>query len=72
MNENKLEFTVNTIYYEGVHGKAPAHNKKDNWTFQPPANYGRKPLIIYNVSYSTAKKELDKVAAHGGEFVLLP
>jgi len=61
-----------TIYYENVHGGIPPHNKKGDWQFQPPAAYGRRPMLIKNVSYSAAKKELKKLAKYGGDFVLLP
>lgn len=64
--------TIITTYYEAVNGKVPAHNKKGDWTFQPPANYGKRPWRIYGVSYSAAKKSLKAKAGQGGEFILLP
>ena len=66
------EFKINTVYYAEVNGKIPAHNKKGDWTFQPPSIYGKRPWRIYGVSYSTAKKQLEIKAGRGGEFVLLP
>jgi len=66
------EFKINTVYYAAANGKVPAHNKKGDWTFQPPATYGKRPWRIYSVPYSTAKKQLKTKAGRGGEFVLLP
>jgi hypothetical protein len=64
--------TILTSYYEGVHGKAPAAKDKGDWTFQPPAEYGRKPWQFPAVTYAAAVKELTKQAVIGGVFSLLP
>lgn len=66
------ETTINTVYYEASHGKAPHANKRGDWLFAVPANYGRKPWLFVNVSYAAAKRELKERAEHGGEFYLLP
>jgi len=66
------EFKINTVYYDAVNEKPPYPNKKGDYTFQPPANYGRRPFVIRDVSYAAAKRELKKFAKHGGEFYLLP
>ena len=66
------DFKINTENYKAENGKVPAHNKRGDYTFQPPTTYGKRPWRIYGVSYSTAKKQLELKAGRGGEFVLLP
>ena len=66
------DFKINTVDYKATNGKIPAHNKRGDYTFQPPIIYGKRPWRIYGVSYSTAKKQLQLKAGRGGEFVLLP
>lgn len=66
------DFEIVTTYHEKVHGKAPAANKRGDYVFQPPANYGRRPFAFRDMSYAAAKKELRAVAKWGGAFVLLP
>lgn len=66
------DFEIVTTYYEAVHEKEPAGNKRGDYVFQPPANYGKRPFEFVDMSYSAAKKELKRVAKWGGAFVLLP
>ena len=65
------DFKINTTNYKAANGKVPAHNKRGDYTFQPPATYGKRPWRIYDVTYSTAKTQLELKAGRGGEFVLL-
>ena len=66
------DFKINTADYKAENGKIPAPNKRGDYTFQPPATYGKRPWRIYGVTYSVAKKQLELKAGRGGEFVLLP
>lgn len=65
-------FGINTVYYEQVHGKVPTWNKRADWTFQPPSQYGRKPWMWIDTPYKEATDELEDKASAGGEFYLLP
>lgn len=67
---NELE--INTELYEARHGKRPPYNKKADWHFYVPSQYGKRPWLFVDMTLAKAKKEIEQKAKNGGVFKLAP
>ncbi len=67
-----MELEINTEQYEAHHGKKPVHNKKGDWQFYVPCQYGRRAWLFMDMTYKAACQELTDKATAGGVFAVAP
>ena len=67
-----MELEISTEQYAAPHGKKPAYNKKGDWQFYVPRQYGRRAWLFVDMTYKAACQELTDKATAGGVFVVAP
>jgi hypothetical protein len=67
-----MELIIDTTLYESHHGKKPTANKKGDWHFYVPAQYGKRAWLFVDVTFKAACQELTDRATAGGVFRLAP
>lgn len=67
-----MDLEINTDMYADMHGKKPSPNKRGDWHFYVPTQYGKRAWLFVDMTYKAACQELTDKATAGGVFRLAP